>query len=54
VALQHPHARFILPDQNAMDDEAVKFYERYDFVLLPDSGKMFLPMATIAQLFPRG
>ena len=37
-----------------LDEEAVKFYERYDFVLLPDSGKMFLPMATIAQLFPRG
>lgn len=34
-----------------MDDEAMKFYERYDFLLLPDSGKMFLPMTTIAQLF---
>ena len=37
-----------------LDEEAVKFYERYDFILLPDSGKMFLPMATIAQLFPLG
>ena len=35
-----------------LDGEAVKFYQRYDFILLPDSGKMFLPMATIAQLFP--
>jgi len=35
-----------------LDDEAVKFYAKYDFILLPDSGKMFLPMETIAQLFP--
>lgn len=35
-----------------LDQEAVRFYEKYDFILLPDSGKMFLPMATIAQLFP--
>jgi len=35
-----------------MDATAQSFYERYGFVLLPDSGKMFLPMATIAQLFP--
>jgi GNAT superfamily N-acetyltransferase len=37
-----------------LDEEAVKFYEKYDFLLLPDSGKMFLPMATIAYLFPEG
>jgi ribosomal protein S18 acetylase RimI-like enzyme len=35
-----------------LDKEAVKFYGKYDFMLLPDSGKMFLPMATIAELFP--
>lgn len=35
-----------------LDEEAVKFYRKYDFILLPDSGKMFLPMATIALLFP--
>jgi ribosomal protein S18 acetylase RimI-like enzyme len=35
-----------------LDEEAVRFYKKYDFILLPDSGKMFLPMATIAQLFP--
>ena len=34
-----------------LDQEAVKFYEKYDFILLPDSGKMFLSMATIARLF---
>ena len=37
-----------------LDPEAVKFYAKYDFILLPDSGKMFLPMATIAQLFHPG
>lgn len=35
-----------------LDAEAVKFYGKYDFILLPDSGKMFLPMSAIAQLFP--
>lgn len=34
-----------------IDDQAEKFYEKYDFIKLPDSGKMFLPMATIAQMF---
>jgi GNAT superfamily N-acetyltransferase len=34
-----------------LDEEAIKFYEKYDFILLADSGKMFLPMATIAELF---
>jgi len=33
-----------------LDDDAVKFYEKFGFILLPDSGKMFLPMADIAQL----
>ena len=37
-----------------LDAEAINFYKRYDFILLPDSGKMFLPMATIALLFPEG
>lgn len=35
-----------------IDELAARFYERYEFVLLPDSGKMFLPMATISKLFP--
>ena len=35
-----------------LDSDAATFYKKYDFILLPDSGKMFLPMATIAQLFP--
>jgi len=35
-----------------IDEAAVRFYERYEFLLLPDSGKMFLPMVTISRLFP--
>ncbi|MHA4847592.1 N-acetyltransferase [Flavitalea antarctica] len=34
-----------------IDEDAITFYKRYDFILLPDSRKMFLPMATIALLF---
>lgn len=34
-----------------LDDDAVKFYNRYGFIKLPDSGKMFLPMNTIKILF---
>ena len=33
-------------DQNATD-----FYTKFGFILLSDSGRMFLPMATIEQLF---
>lgn len=35
-----------------INEDAVLFYKKYGFILLPDSGKMFLPMNTIAQLFP--
>ncbi len=34
-----------------LSDRAVLFYEKYGFIRLPDSGKMFLPMKTIAKLF---
>lgn len=33
-----------------INERAKRFYEKYGFELLPDSGKMFLPMKTIAQL----
>lgn len=33
-----------------LDSEAVAFYEKFGFILLPGSGKMFLPMADIAKL----
>jgi len=33
-----------------IDEKAIKFYERYGFILLPDSGKMFLTMKTISDL----
>lgn len=34
-----------------IDQDAEKFYSKYGFIKLPDSGKMFLPMKTIGQLF---
>lgn len=34
-----------------MDEDAEKFYDRYGFIKLPDSGKMFLPMNTLKGLF---
>lgn len=34
-----------------IDDSAKAFYAKYGFITLPDSGKMFLPMKTIAHLF---
>lgn len=34
-----------------IDDYAIKFYDKYGFVMLPDSQKMFLPMKTVAELF---
>ena len=34
-----------------LDKEAERFYEKYGFIKLPDSGKMFLPMKTIKELF---
>ncbi|MEL7588714.1 MAG: GNAT family N-acetyltransferase [Prolixibacteraceae bacterium] len=33
------------------DGNAVSFYAKYGFILLPDSRKMFLPMKTIETLF---
>ena len=33
-----------------LDEEAMAFFEKFGFLNLPDSGKMFLPMANIAQL----
>lgn len=36
-----------------IDQEATDFYTKYGFILLPDSGRMFLPMATLEQLFKR-
>ena len=34
-----------------IDEEATRFYLKYGFILLPDSGKMFIPMETVAMLF---
>jgi GNAT superfamily N-acetyltransferase len=34
-----------------IDKEAEKFYDKFGFIKLPDSGKMFLPLNTIKTLF---
>ena len=34
-----------------LDDDAISFYGKYGFILLPDSGKMFISMNTIKKLF---
>ena len=34
-----------------IDQDAINFYTKFGFILLPDSGRMFLPMGTIEQLF---
>lgn len=34
-----------------LDLEAERFYKKFGFIKLPDSGKMFLPMKTVSQLF---
>lgn len=34
-----------------IDESAINFYKKYGFILLPNSGKMFLPMSTIKELF---
>lgn len=34
-----------------IDEDAVKFYRKYSFILLPGSGKMFISMDTVSQLF---
>ena len=34
-----------------IDENAIKFYKKYDFTPLPHSGKMFITMKTLTQLF---
>lgn len=34
-----------------IDAEAERFYEKYDFIKLPDSGKMFIAIKTLNDLF---
>lgn len=34
-----------------IDEDAERFYDKYGFIKLPDSGKMFLPMNTVKTLF---
>jgi ribosomal protein S18 acetylase RimI-like enzyme len=34
-----------------IDENAIKFYSKYGFILLPDSSRMFLAMETLEKLF---
>lgn len=34
-----------------LDEEAEKFYKKYDFIKLTDSGKMFIAIKTLEELF---
>jgi len=36
-----------------LDNDAHHFYTKFGFIMLPDSGKMFLAMKTIKQLFEK-
>lgn len=36
---------------DSIDEEAEKFYEKYDFIKLPDSSKMFIATKTLKELF---
>ena len=36
-----------------LNENAEKFYSKYGFIKLPDSGKMFLPMKTVKLLFDK-
>lgn len=38
---------------DAIDDEASRFYEAYGFRSIPDTNRLLLPMATIAELVKR-
>lgn len=34
-----------------LDERAVLFYQKYGFILIPDTGKMFISMQTVRKLF---
>jgi hypothetical protein len=36
-----------------IDQEAELFYEKYDFIKLPDSKKMFIAIKTLKELFEK-
>ena len=36
-----------------LDKDAVAFYAQYGFVMLPDRGRMFIPMKTVKSLYTR-
>jgi GNAT superfamily N-acetyltransferase len=38
---------------DAISEEAGQFYDKFGFIRLPDSGKLFIPMKTVKHLFER-
>jgi hypothetical protein len=34
-----------------IDEDAENFYKKFDFIKLPDSGKMFITTKTLSELF---
>ncbi|MBC8314818.1 MAG: GNAT family N-acetyltransferase [Bacteroidales bacterium] len=38
---------------DSLDKDAERFYEKYGFIKLPDSGKMFMAMQTIKEIFDK-
>lgn len=47
VAKEHIGAVAVVVDP--IDDEAVTYYKKYGFLLLPDSGRMFMSMKKIEE-----
>jgi len=47
-SLQIPSMAVIV---DPLDEEAITFYNHFGFIVLPDSGKMFMPMAQLEHIF---
>ncbi len=35
-----------------ISQKAIEFYDKYGFIIIPDTERMFLPMSGISKLFP--
>ena len=49
VATNHVRAIAVIVDP--IDEKAKQYYQKYGFILLPDSGRMFMSMKTIENAF---
>ena len=47
IAAESAAAVFVVVD--AIDDQAIAFYQRFDFKLIPDSNRLFRPLRSIAE-----